>query len=387
MIKILQKKENNGKSIYAGIRGIRVDEGNYIYMYSLDDIIEKNQFDILAFLTKIGLRSEFPGDIQHVQYLIFTCIKYKRFNIANYLIALYGKPDTKYISDDEEREQITDFSILWYIIKNTITEGVFTSQYNDDPHYLWNCADYEYFVLEAKIFNNIDIGWDIQCSAMFGDIKSLVSTMHWANPNEISIYLSYIKENSIEVLLQCKNIDKVIYILPEKNVGDIYSYVELLNFYVRMNENINIRGDTVVNYNLFNWEAKKKRLDTVILLSKMGIFTRYDYIKTLKYLNEWNYEKPHCETSLDEDLEIMIRNNMYKMVKKYLYKDTTIYKECCICLTKKRQREEVEKEEDGRGELHEPLYPCGHNGYCQECIRDVTKCPRCRHDIIKEEEI
>ena len=48
--------------------------------------------------------------------------------------------------------------------------------------------------------------------------------------------------------------------------------------------------------------------------------------------------------------------------------DTEIYKECQICLTEKNEEYTI-------------LHPCGHSGYCKECIEKMNACPRCRHKI------
>ena len=33
------------------------------------------------------------------------------------------------------------------------------------------------------------------------------------------------------------------------------------------------------------------------------------------------------------------------------------------------------------------LYPCGHRLYCDLCIKDISKCPNCRSDIIEKKVI
>ena len=60
-----------------------------------------------------------------------------------------------------------------------------------------------------------------------------------------------------------------------------------------------------------------------------------------------------------------------ELLESYMeYIDTEPYKECLICM-------------DERQGYYKALYPCGHRGYCNECIKKINTCPRCRLDIIK----
>lgn len=61
------------------------------------------------------------------------------------------------------------------------------------------------------------------------------------------------------------------------------------------------------------------------------------------------------------------------MAEKNVYKDTTVYTECTVCLKPKKETEK-----------YTILRPCGHSGYCNECLIKIEECPRCRQDISKK---
>ena len=66
-----------------------------------------------------------------------------------------------------------------------------------------------------------------------------------------------------------------------------------------------------------------------------------------------------------------------KLLESYMpcfeYVDTDAYKECLICMDTRKD-----------DKPYEPLYPCGHRGYCEVCIKKMDKkCPRCRQKILR----
>ena len=258
----------------------------------------------------------------------------------------------------------------------------------------------------------MDIRILIQNSIMHGNVKQLSFIMRYSTEVN-NIFIQYIDVKSMEVLLLCrdKNIKNIKYVIPrnaeeevDEEEEDTASEAEELENFTEVlrdvlideneitqsdTENDEVTTDRIMSYTLFDWEAQKERLDTVSLLIKVGAFPAQEYRKSLKAMDIWAKNKA-TDKDILEDLELIVRRSIYKTAKKFLYKDTEIYKECQICL-KKRQREE---EGDGGefspgrgeffssgGELQEPLYPCGHCGYCQECIKEIKKCPRCRRYI------
>ena len=58
------------------------------------------------------------------------------------------------------------------------------------------------------------------------------------------------------------------------------------------------------------------------------------------------------------------------------YIDIEVYKECQVCLIERNKDEE-----------YKALEPCGHSGYCAECIKNIRKCPRCRCEINNREDL
>ena len=66
-----------------------------------------------------------------------------------------------------------------------------------------------------------------------------------------------------------------------------------------------------------------------------------------------------------------------KILESYMpcfeYIDTEPYNECLICTDPRGLKDDP----------YEPLYPCGHRGYCDECREKMDKkCPRCRQKIL-----
>ena len=75
---------------------------------------------------------------------------------------------------------------------------------------------------------------------------------------------------------------------------------------------------------------------------------------------------------LNDDSNTLITKNDNN---KYIILNDNIYVECNICF-------EIIALQNMR-----MLYPCGHRLYCDLCIKDISKCPNCRGDIIEKKVI
>tara|TARA_B110000858_G_scaffold8852_1_gene9414 strand:- start:3771 stop:4124 length:354 start_codon:yes stop_codon:yes gene_type:complete len=97
----------------------------------------------------------------------------------------------------------------------------------------------------------------------------------------------------------------------------------------------------------------------------------YYYFKNNKIIQNSEYS----EDKISKNTNITENTSLNNDKDKYLIIDNNIYTECTICL------------QINALESIKMFYPCGHRLYCDVCIKNMDKCPCCRHSILKKVKI
>lgn len=347
-----------------------------IHEYSLDKIIEKNQIDYIVLLTKIGIlhvkayydkepyMGLYPYYTSSIVQKILLFNGSARFTMASYILKTWRH----LVSYRRDVIRISNLSELLYCLKKgkkreKMWKGILFYDLSGSFRHIQE-HDYEMCVygLKSEYYENLDL--PIQEQIMYGRMENIQLFLRY-HQGEMKglIKVRYINKESLEILL-CLLLDKKIGKMDVKSLG---IDDEFTNDLLRAFEHFKEYRYIFIKENLFEWEAIKGRLDTVFLLIKIGIFSTEDYIQSFKFLHDKNTKE-----FIKNNINFLRHENLI-----YRYDDTEIYKECCVCL-KARGVEEGEV-------MYEPLYPCGHSGYCKACISKIKekKCPRCRLDIIE----
>lgn len=234
-----------------------------------------------------------------------------------------------------------------------------------------NIADISYYYLFKKL-NNLD-GLREHIKRLIykeGEIKVKINPEYIidyilakSNSLDIIFYIVMKKKNIVHDFTLCfsKNLDlndfrNYIYVLIKivPYTTDIHkSIIKKLKYYGLNEEFVFLWNYSFINRKeCFDIDIGHD-LDKIIYVIKQDRFP-YNYKFPKIFYNNKKILKLLIDTPITSD-----------------YIDTEIYTECQICF--------IERNEDVKYEI---LEPCGHSGYCQECIKKMNKkCPRCRCSI------
>lgn len=358
IISVLRTRQEK-KEIFCGSEYIYTDDDTCIYEYDITVLIEKNNIECITLLVKLGLINDFHIVLNYLFYIKLSLQNWN-FIIAKYLAihynAMMGIVKVKHLSE------------LLFLTKKKYRKNISIVFGDTIENPL---VDKEVLIILLKIYK-YDIHRAIQSNIMFGNIKRICMMMHYMTTKDyIEMYIKYIKENSVEIILcilrnkyiiRGISCDTMLKHEIFKRLEDFYENVRMAYYECNEIDEDRVEEEDLHDLSIIDWEIRKKRLDTVAFLIRLNTYISYK--DTWKKIDKKYEEARELITMAYRDRPI-----------KYLYNDTEEYKECTICY----------KEYNNKS-LRIPLEPCGHCGYCQECIKRLVICPRCRADIKKLEE-